>query len=115
MKDSQRKAMFAKRFKDQKFEKPETHTTINKSKYPIGSKWFDTRSKRNVKIVGHPLNDYYHDDYLGVKFTDKPTKKQLDNIKNNEFMMWGGFGAVRAIHLSKGSRPVALKITKKVN
>jgi len=74
------------RFKGQVFDRCDTHTSVDKSKYPIGSVWFDSRKKLFVRVVGYPLNDYYHDDYVGVcEFT-----------ANGEYM---GYSASRTVGL----------------
>jgi hypothetical protein len=59
------------RFLGQRFEKCSTHTSVNKSKFPIGSIWYDKASQRYGRVVGYPLNDYYHDDYIGMCYFDE--------------------------------------------
>ena len=72
-----------KKFKGQKFRDCFTHTTVKPDQFPLGSKWFNTRLKRYGKVIGYPLNDYYHDDYVGMHYAD------------------GSEGASRAVNLVK--------------
>lgn len=56
---------------EKRFERCGTHTTVDKTKFPIGSVWFDKAKGCYGRIVGYPLNDYYHDDYVGMCYFDE--------------------------------------------
>lgn len=58
-------------FPKAKFAKCETHTSVDKSKYPIGTIWKDTITGQFGRVVGYPLNDYYHNDYVGLCYFDE--------------------------------------------
>jgi hypothetical protein len=55
-------------FKGQKFEVINDHTTVDKEKFPIDSIWLDVAKRCYGRIVGYPLNDCYHDDYVGMSY-----------------------------------------------
>ena len=74
---------FKKKFKGQNFRDCFTHTIIKPNQFPLGSKWFDIQMKQYGRIIGYPLNDYYHADYVGMHYAD------------------GSEGASRAVNLVK--------------
>ena len=84
-----------------KFKKCGTHTIVDEKDYPLDSIWYLKSTGEKVKIVGYPLNDYYNNNYVGIDFLDKPTKKIIDELKGNEIVMYGGSSASQITDLSK--------------
>ena len=54
-----------------------------------------------MKVIGYPKNDLYHDDYVGVKYLDKPSQEVLDRATPTNPVMYGGYGASRSVNLVK--------------